>query len=105
MAVKRGKKPQTKRQQALAVALRCQIARGKRIAHLEWFGDDLAKRCGYKTHHGMDAIYFYLVQKYNWLPGQVRALSEDDLLFLLGDELDVWTLPADLRDVEPADRD
>lgn len=103
MAVKREKKPQTQRQKTLAVSLRHQMARGAHIAHLDWFGDDLAKRCKYKTHHGMDAIHFYLVQKYNWLPGQVRALSDDDLLFLLGDEMDGWVLPPDLRGVEPDD--
>jgi hypothetical protein len=62
---------------------------------LELFGDDLAKRKGYKDHKGMEAIYFYLVEKYHWPPSQVRGMSHDDLRFVLGEEMHGWTVPKD----------
>jgi hypothetical protein len=108
MVDKRGKtpkKPQTKRQHLLVDKVRSAVAVGKRVAYLEFFGDELAKRYGYKAHEGMDAIHYYLVEKYKWLPGHVRSLSDDDLLFLLEEEMDGWALPADLRGLFPADRD
>ncbi|MCP4721182.1 MAG: hypothetical protein GY860_17145, partial [Desulfobacteraceae bacterium] len=35
--------------------------------------------------HGMDAVYRYLIDKYKWLPHQVRALSIEDLSLLFDD--------------------
>lgn len=48
-------------------------------------GDEIAKKHGYKKLHGMDAIYRYLIDKYHWLPNQVRSLSTEDLQLLLDD--------------------
>ena len=59
------------------------------------FGDHIAEREGYKTHRGIDAVIFYLVQKYHWTPSVVRNLTSDDLGFLLAEELSGWTLPED----------
>jgi hypothetical protein len=53
---------------------------------IEAFGDEIAKREGYKAHKGLDAIHFYLVQKYHWTPATVHHLSFDDLEFLLKEE-------------------
>jgi hypothetical protein len=50
-------------------------------------GNRLAKRLGYKKHSGMEAIYFYLVERHHWLPSQVRSLSWDDLWFLTDDAM------------------
>jgi hypothetical protein len=36
--------------------------------HIECFGDYLAKREGYKSLDGIDAIHYYLIQKYSWMP-------------------------------------
>lgn len=59
------------------------------------FGDFIAKREKYNVHKGIDAIYYYLVQKYNWLPSQVKSMNFEDLRFVLGEEMHGWTLPKD----------
>ena len=64
---------------------------------IECFGDEIARREGYKEHNGIDAIHFYLIQKYHWLPSTVRSLSWDDLQFLLDEEMKGWTLPKEAR--------
>jgi hypothetical protein len=46
-------------------------------------GDNLAKKEGYKSLDGMEAIVRYLVDKHHWLPHEVRTLSTDDLVLLL----------------------
>ncbi len=38
---------------------------------LELFGTFLAEREGYKELDGMQAIYFYLVHKFHWMPKDV----------------------------------
>ena len=60
---------------------------------LEVFGDELAKRQKYKSRDGMEAIWFYLVEKYHWLPSTVRAMHPEDIRFLLDDEMHGWTAP------------
>ncbi|MCK5615724.1 hypothetical protein KAR91_78400 [Candidatus Pacearchaeota archaeon] len=59
------------------------------------FGDYLAKRQGYKEHERLDAIHFYLIEKYHWLPSQVKSLNDEDLGFLLKEEMSGWTVPED----------
>ena len=54
--------------------------------HLYLIGDKLAKREGYKKLTGIDAVYFYLVQKHNWLPSQAKSLNVEDLSFCLEEE-------------------
>jgi hypothetical protein len=70
---------------------------GELAYYLEVFGDELANRNGYKDHDGMDAIYFYLVEKYHWPPSQVRSMSHDDLRFLLEEEMHGWSAPKAAR--------
>ncbi len=65
--------------------------------HQRVFGDFIAEREGYKRHREIDAIHFYLIQKYNWLPSVVRSLSNDDLEFLLAEEMDSWQLPSEAK--------
>jgi hypothetical protein len=60
---------------------------------LHLFGDHLAKREGYKNLDGMEAVHFYLIQKFHWLPAHVRAMSYDDLRFVLHQEMQGWTWP------------
>lgn len=67
--------------------------------NIEVFGDHLAEREGYKEHDGIDAIHFYLIQKYNWTPATVRQFSFDDLELLLKEEMHGWTVPKKLRDI------
>jgi hypothetical protein len=57
------------------------------------FGNELAKREKYKTYEGMDAIYFYLIKKYKWLPLQVKSLDKEEIRFLLQEEMAGWTIP------------
>ena len=70
---------------------------GERAYHLAVFGDALAEREGYKEHRGMDAIHYYLVQKYSWPLSQVRGMSIQDTLFLLEEEMHGWSLPKEAR--------
>lgn len=64
---------------------------------LEVFGDDLARREGYRDINGIEAIHLYLVNKHHWLPRDVRAMSYDDLQFALHTEMQGWTPPPDAR--------
>jgi len=66
--------------------------KGKAEKHflIEAYGDEIAKREGYKAHKGLDAIHFYLVQKFHWTPATARHLSFDDLEFLLKEEKHGW---------------
>jgi len=66
--------------------------------HLVIFGDFLATREGYKKHTKLDALHYYLVEKYHWLPAQVKSLSDNDLQFLFAEEMKDWTVPKELRD-------
>lgn len=57
------------------------------------FGDELAKRQNYKVFDGLDAIHFYLIEKYHWTLSYVRSLKLEDISFLLREEMQAWTLP------------
>jgi len=61
------------------------------------FGDHIAKREGYKSVDGIDAVCFYLVTKYHWLPSVVHGMSHEDLRFVLSEEMSGWTLPKAAR--------
>lgn len=65
--------------------------------HLDLFGDTLAKKQGYKSPGGMEAIYYYLVRKFGWLPRDVRAMSSEDMRFVLTEEMEGWTAPKPAR--------
>lgn len=73
---------------------------GRLNAFLEAFGDSLAEREGYKSHEGLDAIHYYLALKFCWSPTRVRALSFEDLRWLLAEEMEDWVLPPALRKVD-----
>jgi len=57
------------------------------------FGDEIAKRNDYKEQKGIDALHFYLIEKYHWTLSYVRSLKLDDISFLLREEMQSWTLP------------
>lgn len=61
------------------------------------FGHHIAQREKYKEHKGVDALHFYLVQKYGWMPSKVKSLSWEDLDFLFAEERSGWTLPKEAR--------
>jgi len=56
------------------------------IQTLYLIGDKLAKREGYSNLSGLNAVYYYLIQKHNWLPSQVKAMNVEDLSFCLEEE-------------------
>lgn len=80
----------------LKLRTQCNLLTSLNAAYLPAFGDVLATRQGYRKHRELDAIYFYLVEKYRWPPAQARALSHDDLLFLLEEEMADWHPPREL---------
>ena len=61
------------------------VAEGEMKAVFSRLGDQIPLDQGYEDLHGMDAVYRYLIDKYRWLPHQVRALSIEDLSLLFDD--------------------
>ena len=61
------------------------VAEGEMKAVFSRLGDQIALDQEYEDLHGMDAVYRYLIDKYRWLPHQVRALSIEDLSLLFDD--------------------
>ena len=68
------------------------IIGGQQKYILARFGDHLAEKNGYKENAGIAAIYFYLVQKHNWQPKDVKAMSTEDLTFVLSEEMSGFTM-------------
>ncbi|RRV41271.1 hypothetical protein EGJ86_07245 [Pseudomonas sp. o96-267] len=66
---------------------------GELAYSLDVFGDKLAEREKYKAVDGIDAVHFYLVHKFGWLPSVVRSMSPEDLRFVLLEEMAGFTLP------------
>lgn len=63
---------------------------------LDIFGDSLKARCKWKNDlKGLDAVHYYLMQKHDWTPAQVRSMTLEDLRFALSEEMQGWTLPKD----------
>lgn len=86
------------------VAIRRAHLDGEEAVMLAMLGDDLAKREKYRVHRGLEAIHYYLVRKFNWLPSQVRAMNTEDLHFLLAEEWPDWKVPERFRDLFPDPR-
>jgi hypothetical protein len=61
------------------------------------FGDHIAQREGYKSLEGMDAVHYYVIAKFKWLPRDVRSMSYDDLRLVLTEELEGWVAPEEAR--------
>ena len=66
---------------------------GKVAFSLDVFGDFLAEREQYKSVEGLDAVHFFLVHKFNWLPSQVKNMTTDDIRFILSEEMHEWAMP------------
>ena len=69
--------------------------------HLELFGNDLAKREGYRVHEGMEALRFFLICTYGYLPRDVNSMSMQDIRFLFAEEMHGWTCPSEARKAYP----
>ncbi len=61
------------------------------------FGNELARREGYKVHSGLGAVHYYLCVKFGWLPERVRSMSWRDLHFLLIEDMHGWTIPKEAQ--------
>jgi hypothetical protein len=72
--------------------------KGDTAYYLELFGHFLAKREGYQKMDGMEAIFYYLMQKHHWLPRDVRSMSTEDLCFALAEEMATWRAPKAARE-------
>jgi hypothetical protein len=75
------------------------VAHGEMNYHLEIFGDVIAKREKYKDAglKGINAVHYYLIHKFHWLPRDVRDMTFEDIRLVLSEELAGWTLPKDAR--------
>ena len=70
------------------------LARASSTYYLSVFGDELAKREGYRSGlDGLDAVRFFLMQKHQWLPRDVLNMSDEDMQFAMSEETVGWTLP------------
>ena len=76
-------------------------AQGDSAYLLEVFGDTLAKNEGYKSLRGMEAVHYYLIRKFSWLPRDVRSMSVEDLRFVLTEDMEGWTAPKAARVAAP----
>ncbi len=45
------------------------------MKRLYLFAEKLVKREKYKNVSGLDAVYYYLIQKHNWIPSQVKGCN------------------------------
>lgn len=63
---------------------------------LEAFGDWLAEKHGYKSLAGFEAARYYLMQKHNWLPRDVLAMSLPEIEFALHVERQSWKPPKEV---------
>jgi hypothetical protein len=88
--------------ESLEVRAKAHLAASAIAFNLECFGDELARRMHYKEHAGMDAVYFYLVEKYRWLPSQVKSLHPGELWWLLREEKSGWVAPGLGRPTAPS---
>ncbi|MGX9460591.1 hypothetical protein ACWXWU_05030 [Shewanella sp. A14] len=70
---------------------------GAQAYSLDVFGDELAEREKYKGLQGIEAVHLYICLKFCWKPSDVRAMTEQDLRFLLTQEMQGWTLPKAAR--------
>ncbi|UCX03550.1 hypothetical protein [Shewanella glacialimarina] len=70
---------------------------GAQAYSLDVFGDELAEREKYKGVQGIEAVHLYICLKFCWQPSDVRAMAEQDLRFLLTQEMQGWTLPKEAR--------
>ena len=70
---------------------------GTSAYHLDIFGDYLAEKEGYKCHTGMEAVFYFLMQRHNWTPSQVRSMNHEDLDFALAEDMQGWTLPVEAK--------
>lgn len=66
---------------------------GEFAYHLEAFGEELARREGYKDVDGMEAIHLYLIRTHHWLPRDVRSMSSEDIRLVLHVEMQDWDVP------------
>jgi hypothetical protein len=71
--------------------------------YLDVFGDYIAKREGYRKLSGIDAVHYYLIHRFGWLPRDVRSMSPEDLRFVLDQEMDEWEVPEDARKISRQD--
>jgi hypothetical protein len=84
-------------QQRYKILKQKHAAQANNAYFLELFGNFLAKREGYRELDGMEAIYFYLVHKFHWMPGDVRSMNCEDIRFVLYEEMLDWTAPPESR--------
>ena len=59
---------------------------------LKRFGDKLAEQEGFRDVNGMEAVWLYLIRTYHWTPATVRAMTPEDMRFVLEVEMQGFTV-------------
>lgn len=71
------------------ITRRIHLAQGELNYHLEKFGDQVAERESYNRDlTGIEALRFYLAHKFGWLPRDAKALSPEDIRWMLQEEIE-----------------
>jgi hypothetical protein len=66
---------------------------------LDLFSYSLNEKNKWSFTNPREAIWFYLVKKNNWTIDYCRSLKDDDLRFVLTEEMDGWAIPKEFRGV------
>lgn len=56
------------------------------------FGDKLSEDEGYSDVNGMEAVWLYLIRTHHWTPATVRAMTPEDMRFVLEVEMQGFTI-------------
>jgi len=65
-------------------AASAELAR-EQLRNLAAIGDAIAEKFSFKDHFGVDAVRYYLMDRYAWPPAMVRAMNIEDLLFAVSE--------------------
>lgn len=76
---------------------RLRLAQAEEQYHVDVFGDHLAEKYNYNHHSGIEAVWYFLIEKHHWTPAVVRALNTEDLMFLLTEEMVGWIIPTEAK--------
>jgi hypothetical protein len=70
--------------------------------YLDLFGDHIAEREGYRSLSGMNAVHFYIIHTFRWLPKDVKSMSLEDVRLVLTQEMDEYHAESNKKSIAEA---
>jgi|GEM_PF-6566276 len=64
----------------------------------EYFGDAMAEKHDIPMR-GMDALVYFLAQKFNWSPVDIKRMTTDEIRLVIAKEYDEWAEDSDCGDL------